>query len=56
MRSGKGIYQRTKKSLDNFPASIFNDLVGPKFERKGRRWDVVMAWVDEQGSYKGYVA
>ncbi|PLW31284.1 hypothetical protein PCANC_10846 [Puccinia coronata f. sp. avenae] len=49
MRSGKGIYQRTKKSLDNFPASIFNDLVGPKFERKGRRWDVVMAWVDEQG-------
>ncbi|KAI9628057.1 hypothetical protein KEM48_011836 [Puccinia striiformis f. sp. tritici PST-130] len=25
-------------------------LIGPKHESRGRRWDVVMAWVDEQGS------
>ncbi|KAA1117217.1 hypothetical protein PGTUg99_037074 [Puccinia graminis f. sp. tritici] len=50
MRSGKALYERTKRCLDKFPGDVFNDLLGPKHETRGRRWDVVMAWVDEQGS------
>ncbi|KAH9472243.1 hypothetical protein Pst134EA_002863 [Puccinia striiformis f. sp. tritici] len=50
MRSGKAVHERAKKCLHNFPGSIFNELIGPKHESRGRRWDVVMAWVDEQGS------
>ncbi|KAH9464425.1 hypothetical protein Pst134EB_003954 [Puccinia striiformis f. sp. tritici] len=48
MRSGKAVHERAKKCLHNFPGSIFNELIGPKHESRGRRWDVVMAWVDEQ--------
>ncbi|OAV97161.1 hypothetical protein PTTG_26163 [Puccinia triticina 1-1 BBBD Race 1] len=49
MRSGKAVYERTKRCLDAFPGSVFNDLLGPKHELRGRRWEVVMVWVDEQG-------
>ncbi|KNZ61680.1 hypothetical protein VP01_1370g3 [Puccinia sorghi] len=50
MRPGTAVYERTRKLLATFPASIFNDMVAPKHERRGRHWDVLMAWVDEQGS------
>ncbi|MBW0526548.1 hypothetical protein O181_066263 [Austropuccinia psidii MF-1] len=52
MRTGKPLYEKTKRCLNKFPNNPLGDLLASHHGSPTRLWNVVMSWVDEKGQLK----